>query len=466
MSTSGGQRHQRLSAIDTGFWLAESPQCPLHIGYVGFGKGTTLTHEGLVAHVRERLHLLPRHRQRIRATPVGLGRPVWVDDPDFDIANHVRHRPTGRQGDRDPLECVSEIVTRPLDLRRSPWEVWLLDGFEDDTVVVVVRYHHCMLDAVGMVNLAHALFDDSPSSRPLQAPPWKPAPEPSDATLLAWLVRDAAVAIVRTLRELGWRGTARAGRDLLNVQRHQRSQERRPAPKTVLAQPIGPRRRLISVEVPIADVRAIQRRTGATINDVVLSVSTWAVGRLQERKGKSSPGELLVHVPISLREPGEGQSSAPGNRITLIAARLPLGDGEGRPALARTREIMDGYKATDGGRLVATLDRASNALPLPLLARISRKHFSSDGYNLIVTNIPGPPATYLMGLKAQQVVPLGFLTPGHALTVAVLSYEDKLSFGLLADPDAIDDLDQLAGDIEAGFEALRPSPLRAPPEAR
>lgn len=452
--SSKGASYERLSAIDAGFWLNESCECPLHIGYVGLGQGTTLEYESLVAHVRDRLHLLPRHRQRIRTTNFGLARPVWVDDANFDISHHVRHRRI-EEGHRDPLECVSEIIAQPLDLARSPWELWLLDGFDDGTVVVVVKYHHCMMDAVGMVNLAHALFDDSPGGSPVHAPPWAPAAEPSEAELIAWSLRDAA----RAVRGLGWWGAARSGRNLLQVLRRVRSQESSPAPKTALEQPIGPRRRLVSLDVPITDVRAIQHRTGATINDVVLSVAMHAVGRLLRRMGKAGPDELQVHVPISLRDPAEGQSPAPGNRITLVAARLPLGDAEDTPDLARTMEIMNRHKATDGGRLVAAMDRASNALPVPLLARISRRHFSSDGYNLIVSNIPGPPTTYLMGIRAQQVVPVGFLTPGHALTMAVISYEDKLTFGLLADPDAIDDLTQLARDVEASFEALKSASL-------
>lgn len=458
----------RLSAIDSGFWLNETLECPLHIGYVGFVSGEAPPFAEFIQHVSARLGHLPRYRQRVKTLPWELLRPVWVDDAEFDIARHVKHYtlPTACN-DQSALDAVAHIVEAPLDFARPLWELWLVDGLAMGEFAVIAKYHHCMMDAVGMVQLAHEMFDgevDAPQHGASTTASWSPAPEPSAAALFAAAIRSGASLTLRRVSAAtrdprgAMRETARAVRIIHHARNGQADAASQP-PSAINAV-IGPRRRLVSRDLALDQVKRIQRAVGGSINDVVLTLAMGAVSRLLTTlEPDREPGKLRVHVPVSLRSAEDASVGDPGSHMTVIPAELSSETVVADERLADVMSVMRRYKQSEVAGDIAIMNRISNALSLRQLARMSRQFFSRDAYDILVTNIPGPPVTYVLGRRAIRIVPLPFLAQGHTLTIAVMSYENKLTFGFLVDPQHIHAPERLADYLTSELDYLTSSVL-------
>ena len=227
-----------------------------------------------------------------------------------------------------------------------------------------------------------------------------------------------------------------------------------PAPDVPLNTKIGPHRRIWWVESRLADFKEIKNALGGTVNDAVLTVVAGALGRWLRDRGVRTEGlELRALVPVSIRT--EHDRGELGNRIAAMRGPLPVYVGDPVERLMTVREAMGSLKESKqalGAEVIAGLQ---DFAPPTLLAQASRLNFSTRLFNLIVTNVPGPQfPLYLLGREMERIVPIAFLPENHALAIAIMSYNGKVDFGLLADYDAMPDLEAFGGYLDQSLAEL------------
>jgi diacylglycerol O-acyltransferase len=457
------QQHlDRLTAIDASFLHQESPTSHMHVGALAIFEGPPPPFTELLDALRGRLHLVPRYRQKLSVPPVGTGRPLWVDDPSFDLEYHVRHTALPRPGSEDQLlRLAARIHSQQLDRSKPLWEVWMVEGLKEGGFALITKTHHALIDGIAGVDIAQVIFDLGPV--PMEVPhpdeAWQPAPEPSAAEVLA----AGAIGLLRT----GARTTAAAA----GLAAHPRSALRsartaieglgevawaglNPAPETPLNVEIGPHRRFSIVRNDLEDFKAVKNAFGGTVNDVVLAVVSGALRVWLESRGVRSEGlELRALVPVSIRS--EDDRGTLGNRLAVMRGPLPVYIEDPVARLGTVKAAMDGLKESKQAVGAEVLTSMQNFAPPTILAQASRLNFSTRLFNLLVTNVPGPQLPlYLRGRQLLDVFPMAFLPKDHALAIAIISYNGRMNFGLLGDYDALPDIEVIADGIRASLDEL------------
>jgi WS/DGAT/MGAT family acyltransferase len=431
----------QLSALDATFLELEQADASahMHIGAVlVFAEGPPPA----LADIRERLTLrldgLPRFRQRLSSPVVGGVRfPHWEPDPLFDLAHHVRRAalPTPG-GPSELLDWAGDYYAQRLDRDRPLWEVVLLEGIHGGRWALVTKTHHCLADGVGSVDAGAILLDG--------AQPVAPRPERHHREGLLGAVQGglhAATHPRETLKQ------AAALTDLIV------REEVVGAPHTSLNQPMGTRRRLATVGVPLDDLKAVKNGLGGTVNDVVLAAVTGGLRALLLGRGERPPGGgLRAMVPVNVRQAGD---PALGNRISSLFVHLPVDEEEPFAAFVRVKEESGALKRS--GQVVGSstlLDLAQLAPPV-LHAVLARTLFATRLFNVTVTNVPGPQTPmYAFGARLVDAIPIVPLAAEHTVAVAVLSLDGQVVFCLNCDRDSVPDADVIADGIGATIEAL------------
>ncbi len=457
------QQHlDRLTSIDASFLHQEGRASHMHIGGVLIFEGPAPAFEDFLEHVRGRLHLVPRYRQKLATPPLETGRPLWVDDPDFNLEYHVRHTALPPPGSEEQLFLLaSRIASQQLDRSKPLWENWLVEGLEGDRFALISKTHHALVDGISGVDLASVLFDAKrePDADGTDLEPWRPESEPSSAQLVLAGARGA----VTTTASLVTRTVVAATRPATSLQLARDVMEGlgelvwaglNPAPETPLNVPIGPHRRYAVVRQQLADYKEIKDALGGTVNDVVLSVVSGALGQWLRARGVRTEGlEMRALVPVSVRT--DAQRGSLGNQLTAMRAPLPVYIEDPVSRLRFIRAAMDGLKESKQAVGAATLAAVNSLAPPTILAQASRLNFSTRLFNLLVTNIPGPQLPlYVLGRELLDLFPVAFLPEDHALAVAIMSYNGGLDYGLLGDYDALPDIDVVADGIEASLAEL------------
>jgi diacylglycerol O-acyltransferase / wax synthase len=471
------QRHlDRLSSIDASFLHQEGPASHMHIGGVLIFQGPPPDFADFVNHIRGRLHLVPRYRQKLATPPFETGRQLWVDDPDFNIEYHVRHTALPAPGTEDQLFLLAaRIASQQLDRTKPLWENWLVEGLEGDRWALISKTHHSLVDGVSGVDLATVLFDLEPTPAEPQAAelePWQPHREPSSAELVAAGVRGmvgAAAGMVTRAASAATRPVSSLGklRDAAEGVGEIAWAGLNPAPVTPLNVEIGPHRRYAVVRHQLADYKEVKNAFGGTVNDVVLTIVSGALARWLESRGVRTEGlEMRALVPVSVRT--DADKNTLGNQLTVMRGPLPVYIHDPVSRLAFVRRAMDGLKESKQAVGAATLAAVNDLAPPTILAEASRLNFSTRLFNLLVTNIPGPQIPlYVLGRQLEDLFPLAFLPKNHALAVAIMSYNGGLDYGLLGDYDALPDIDVIADGIDASLqELLDAAHTRSQPPAR
>ena len=477
--TSGDEQHrserhggERLSALDTSFLRMESPTAPMHLGglFVIDGGGLPSADDeldiaALRRHVEGRLDRVPRLRRKLQDVPLELGRPLWVDDPRFDIANHVHHRTLPVPGNRvQLLELCEELQMELLDRRRPLFDLTFIEGldpteFGAGAIGLVERVHHALLDGMSGVEMVALLFDSDPDAAGRTVATADRAtvePTPSRLRLIAdatadqvgeplALARLAGRAIIsprRTVSELG-RVAATIG-DLLD-----------PSHLTArpLSRPVGGRRRLRAISMPLETVHRTGSRLGGSVNDMVLTAVSCGVRALLDREGVPLDGPFTALVPVSTRH--RGMDAEHGNHVAGLLVELPVDRDEPGAMFGivsdRMTELKEEHRA-DGSELL--LDAADHLPPLAvdLVARAIAHQWSVD---LVVTNLAGPPTPlYLRGSRVREMIPIVPLGPNLPIGVAVLSYDGQLVVAFHATDEIGDGLDLLADATREAFGHL------------
>jgi diacylglycerol O-acyltransferase / wax synthase len=447
-----GDVPDRLSPLDASFLFAEDRTRAMHVGGVmtfAPAEGAAFDMDAFAALIGRRLALVPRYRQKVREVPGHLGLPVWVDDPGFDLDYHVRRSALPRPGSDEQLRAlVGRLIARRLDRSRPLWEIYLVEGLSEGRFAVVTKTHHAMVDGLASMDVGALLLDTTPEPRETAADEWRPAPEPSavalatDAVLEAWRRPQTVLDVA-----------ARAGSDVREVL----GQVERAMATLVSAagarpvQPLnavtGEQRRFATARTTLADHRAV-RTGGGTVNDVVLAVVTGALRRWMMTRGEplQEGASVRALVPVSVRA-RRGAAPVVGNSISAYFVDLPVGEDDPLRRLSLVSAAMVAHKASGQAVGATTLIRLAGLAP-PTLHSVGVRlasQFSSQVYNVLVTNVPGPPRPlYAMGARMLDMYPVVPLAGGQAVSIGITSYDGGMHYGLNADRDAMPDVDVLA----------------------
>ena len=463
------QQHlDRLTSIDASFLTNETDASHMHVGAVLVFEGPPPSYDDLLEHITGRLHLVPRFRQKLAFPPVEAGRPFWIDDPSFNLEYHVRHSALPAPGSEEQLKrTAARIFSQQLDRTKPLWELWLVQGLKRKRFALVSKTHHALVDGVSGVDIATVLFDVKPVPEPAEAEhEWVPSPEPSAASLVAHGVEDLASTPLRLARRiesaiLHPRPAVREVTEAAEAVGEIAWALANPAPEVPLNTEIGSHRRFEWVRQDLATLKGIKNALGGTVNDVVLAVVAGALRRWLHARGIRTEGlELRALVPVSIR--AEDEHGHLGNRIAAVRGPLPVYIADPVRRLEAVRESMQGVKSSKQALGAEVISRFNDFAPPTLLAQASRLNFSTRLFNLIVTNVPGPQIPlYVLGRELQDVFPVAFLPENHALAIAIISYNGSIDFGLLADYDAMEDVDAIATGIAESVEELAAEADRA-----
>ncbi len=463
----------RLSSVDASFLAQEREGSHMHIGSVLLFEGPAPLPDEVADHVQERLHLVPRYRQKLSFPRMEMGRPLWVDDPSFNIGYHVRHTALPAPGTVEQLRLlVSRIFSQRLDRSKPLWEMWLVEGLEDGRFALINKTHHALVDGVSGADLTGVLFDWQRDAAPVPRPdrPWQPVPEPGDVRVAArgvadlagtpmGLVRRAASVVSSPGRAVSQARAVAAGLGEVTWNAVVS------APDTPLNGPMGPHRRLSWVRIPLADLREVKTVLGGTVNDVFLTIISGALHRWLKSRGVRTEGlELRSAVPVSIR--ASGTEADLGNQITIMIGRLPTyveDPVERHQIVADSMRGLKESKQALGAEAIAGLEEFA---PPTIFAQASRLHFSTRMYNLLTTNVPGPQIPlYILGREMVELVPVAFLAPDQRLAIAMMSYNGWAALSMLGDYDAMPDLEDLVGyavdELAILLEAARAAPVTA-----
>jgi diacylglycerol O-acyltransferase len=452
---------ERLTASDLLMLWPDDLGCPEDIGVLATLDGTgLLDHDGRVRieavrrQLEPRLHLVPRFRQLLYRPRRGLGWPLWVDAPAFDLADHVRVHPLTPPADQAQLLQACEALRQQrLDPARPLWEAWFLPGLPEGRVGVFLRAHHAMADGISGMAAFGALLDlaaDTPAS---VAPPWTPTPVPSAGELLTDNLRWRLQGLGRVLSGLAHPSrTLRRARRVWPAWREFFAEQR--APRTSLNRPIGGGRRLAIVRSRLDLAKQIAYAHHAKVNDVVLAAVTGGLRQLLRHRGEDVEGLVLrAAVPVSLHHEQPGQTS--GNKDGAMIVPLPLGEPDPVRRLdliaAETAERKR-HPRPQGASGIMRFTVVQRAV----FRRLARQRF----VNLYVTNVPGPPVPlYLAGARLLELFPVVPIEGNVTLTVGVFSYAGQLNLTAVADRDACPDVEVFAQGLQGALDELAQSVL-------
>src|SRR6185312_5386702 len=459
MSTEG--RHlDRLTAVDASFLTNESSTSHMHVGAILIFEGPPPQYVDLVEHVRTRLRLVPRFRQKLVVPPLEAGRPLWADDVNFNLTYHIRHTALPEPGGETQLKRLAgRVFSQQLDRSKPLWELWLAQGLERDRFAILTKTHHAMVDGVSGVDIGTVLFDLEPVPPPAPVEDeWVPQPEPGTTELVARGVSDLVATPIKIAERAveavrNPETTARKAVEALEGISEIVSAFADPAPDVPLNKEIGPHRRYVWARSELATFKRIKDQLGGTVNDVVLAVVTGSVRNWLQTRGIRTEG-LELRVLVSIRS--EDEHGALGNRIALMRGPLPVYVEDPVRRLRVISEEMEGLKRSKQALGAEVISRFNDFAPPTLLAQASRINFSTRLFNLIVTNVPGPQLPlYVLGRELEDVFPVAFLPEDHALAIAIMSYNGGIDFGLLGDYDAMDDIEMIATGLSESLNDLR-----------
>ena len=452
---------QRMSAQDASFLHIESDESPMHVGGVSVFEGPPPPFDELLGLIGAKLALVPRYRQVVRFVPFALGRPVWVDDPHFNLPYHVRRTALPRPGgDGELRTLVGRVMSQNLDRAKPLWEVWAVEGLDRGRWALLSKVHHCMVDGVAATDLMSVMFD-SERDRPAPAGDgrWTPESPPSQLRLLADALVEQAIDPISAARGLG--GEIADPRQLAGLLVDtarglvaSAGLVRQPAPSS-LNGPLGPHRRWGWARGQLSDVRIVREALGGTVNDVVLAAITNGFRELLLARGESVQRTLRTLVPVSVREAGERGTY--NNRVSAMFAELPVGTEDPAARLRSLREQMARIKASKqavAGEVLTSLSGFAPPMLLALGARLATR-LPQRSINTGTTNVPGPQVPlYLGGRRLLESFPYIPLFAHVRLAVAIFSYNGTLSFGVSGDYDTTADIDVLCAGIERGLAQL------------
>ena len=450
----------RLSASDAAFFGLENSSTPMYVGSLSIVRKPRggLNYETLLATVEQRLPQIPRYRQKVRAVPFGLARPVWIDDDDFDITYHVRRSALPSPGSDAQLhDLIARIGSRPLDASRPLWEMYLIEGLARNRIAIYTKSHQALVNGMSALEIGHVIADRTQKPPEFGEDIWIPAREPSGGQLLAgavgeWITRPTAQAaalrssVQETITNVG--ALVDIGRRVAEVAR---TVARGTAPSSPLNTTVSRNRRLAVAAHALEDYRDLRARYDCDVNDVVLAVVAGALRNWLLSRGEpvSATSTVRAMAPNSVYPDGEIDSDGPGQAISEVSpflVDLPVGEGNAVVRLSQIAHATESYSSAASLVDARTIVTLSGFAPPTLHAMGIRvaTSFSARQFNLLITNVPGAQRQmYIAGAKLLETYAVPPLLANQVLAIAVTSYNGMLYFGINADRDAMSDVDVL-----------------------
>ncbi|MDV7244617.1 MULTISPECIES: WS/DGAT/MGAT family O-acyltransferase [Rhodococcus] len=465
----------RLTTQDASFYFLEASSTPMHVGSLAiFRKPRNgLSYEELLRLVEERLSLVPRYRQKVREVALGLSRPVWVDDQDFDIEYHVRRSALPKPGSDAQLhDLVARLTSRPLDNTRPLWEMYLVEGLSNNRFAIFTKSHSSLVDGETAPEIGQVILDSAKTRRPMAEELWMPSPEPSETTLVAGALADilarpgeglASLRMTLSGMASAFGETVRAVGKLAAVVRT----ATQVAPATPLNATISRNRRFAVVKTELGDYRKIRARYGCEVNDVILAVVSGALRNWLLSRGEPVAESTTVRamVPMSVYVDPDtdvdlgqrGEWSDPRSMVSSFLIDLPVGEPNAVVRLSHVAHAMEAHAKQSRRVTAQTLVRLSGFAPATLHAMSARaaSSFSQRMFNLMITNAPGPQMPlYVGGARMLEMYPVSPLLKNQTLSIALTSYDGNVYYGLNADRDAMADVDVVAALLYQSLEEL------------
>jgi diacylglycerol O-acyltransferase len=476
---------KRLSGLDTAFLSMEVPSAPMHVASIIVLDPSTV--EGGVgpAQLRslyeQRIHLAPPFRRRLVEVPFGIHHPVWIEDPDFDLDFHLRHIAVPAPGTMDELSALAgHLVAMPLDRRRPLWEVWLIDGLENGHVALLSKVHHAAIDGASGEELMIAILDLSPEieQKPPPETPWVPDKVPTETELFGYAAYSLAQNPFKMMR-----ATRRTLEAAFQIRQTNRRGGTKPppapftAPRTSINQPLTPHRYVATATLSLPDVKMIKNTFGVTVNDVILSVCGGALRHYLDGRDEHPDRALVGFIPVSVRT--EDKKGHMGNEVSAMLTTLATDIDDPLERLlainAGTRRSKEQFNTIGADTLQNWTEFAAPALlgrAARLYSRMKVADVHRPAFNLLVSNVPGPPfPLYVSGGLVKAVYPIGPIYDGVGVNMTVMSYMDSLDFGINTCPEVLpepwrltDGLHRALDDLKKAAEAHTDEPADATPE--
>ena len=454
--------YERLSALDASFLGFEESNAHWHEAAVMvFDAKPLRTEDGsldfdkVLNHYEWSFERVPRYRQRLAKIPL-FDHPIWVDDPSFNVRYHIRQVALPQPADERVLKRIcGYLLELPLDIDKPPWEVWVVDGLENDRFALVTKIHHCMADGVSGLSILHALLRPQPFEREGNPPPWAARQAPGRAELLASELSRRLRAPIDLLAPVRRPSEAlRAALDVLEgLVEASRLGWRGAAETPFNPDHIGPHRRFDWTEVSLGQIKQVKGRLGGTVNDVVLATAAGALGHFLRGHGIGTTDiDFRALIPVNVRKKKETEL---GNRVAMIMLELPVGEPDPVSRLYRVIETTQKLKRSKQAFGVSWLESVADRVGGRFFIQLSRSATRHRPFNVAITNVPGPPMPlYFLGAQMHAIYPMMPLFPNQALSLAVLSYDGKVFWGFNSDWDALPDVHYLVDGIVGQFREL------------
>lgn len=461
----------RLSASDATFYHLENTSTPMYVGSLAILRKPRagLSYETLLATVEQRMPQIPRYRQKVREVTLGLARPVWVDDRDFDITYHIRRSALPSPGSDAQLhDLVARLGSRPLDKTRPLWEMYLVEGLTKNRIAIYTKTHQALVNGMTALEIGHVIADRTQKPPEFGEDIWIPAREPSDRQLVLgaigeWIarptsqlaaVREAVIDMATNSGEL-----AAAGRRVADVVR---TVARGTAPSSPLNTTVSRNRRFSVAEHRLEDYRLVRARYECDINDVVLAVVAGALRNWLLSRGEPVTPTTTVRAmaPMSVYPDAELDSTAPGQAISEVSpflVDLPVGESNPVVRLSQIAHATESHSTAASLVDARTIVTLSGFAPPTLHAMGIRvaTGFSARQFNLLITNVPGAQKQmFVAGTKLLETYAVPPLLQNQVLAIGVTSYNGMLYFGINADRDAMSDVDVVPSLLRESLEEL------------
>jgi diacylglycerol O-acyltransferase len=461
---------QRLTGLDDGFLWMETPTSYMHVASLivvdGGSRPGGLTFDRVRSLYEARLDYAPPFRRRLVQVPFGIHHPLWIEDPDFDLDWHLRHitMPADRNTLHDVTDLAARLVAIQLDRTRPLWEMWFIDGVEGGEVGLLTKVHHAAIDGASGEELMVAILDLEPDPEPRPEPevPWRPDPMPSDTELIGHATWSLAQQPVRAARAL-----QRTVGVALKVREQNRQRPLTPppapfsAPATSMNGPLSIERSFAASSLSLADVKAVKNAFGSTVNDVVLAMCAGALRSYFDELGEELDESLVAMIPISVRT--EDQKGTHGNQVSMMLASLETKRNDPAERLAHIHDNMLVAKEQQNAIGADTLQEWAEFASPAIFSRAARLYgnvritdLHRPVFNVCISNVPGPPfPLYVAGAQVLDTYPMGPIYEGFGLNITLMSYLDRVDFGLVADPSLVPDVWHIADGLRASLDELK-----------